>query len=480
MRKTLSVASTTLKLLFRGGAAWGLLFLASAFAVFVFYSAGGGGTLLDELRIRLEYALYASTTLLNLALIYFSCVSLRKEIDERRFHTISAAPVRRSEIWLGKFLGLLTLGGAAFLSISLALAVACLIFINGWSKPEETTALQTTFFRSYYKCAPDLSDLERQVSALYAKRLKVLIARQEAKHHKVHDEAESGGESDEEHGEHHHHHHHGAWEGDEWRARKRLLVEVRKSKQIIAPDSTAKWRFSWSPDSNQGARVLLRFKFYSNRKRSQSKGLWTVLDANGNTLWSKEFKGYPFIGHELSIPSEKMPKTRNFTLAYKEISPNFVIFPVYNNGLSIFYDNGGIFRNFCLLLFFTIAHMAVLVALSLMFSSMFSYSVAVFSAISLYAVSSFSSFFNHVLTDLSFHDQTLSTRLFSYLIQLGLWIAEGAKALPVNSWFANGVSIPLIKLLNDGAGSFIIYIGLVILIGTTVLTRKEIDKILQA
>ena len=480
MRKTLSVAATTLKLLFRGGPGWGLLLLASAFAVFIFYSAGGGETLLDELRIRLEYALYASTTLLNLALIYFSCVSLRKEIDERRFHTISAAPVRRSEIWFGKFLGLLTLGVIAFLSISLSLAVVCLLFINGWTKPEETATLGTSFFRSYYRCTPDLSDLERQVSTLYAKRLKVLIARQEAKHRNEHKKAARDGESKGGSEARHHHHHHGEWEGDEWRARKRLLAEVRKSKQIIAPNSTAKWQFTWYPDSNQGTCVLLRFKFYSNRKRSQSKGLWSILDTKGRTLWSREFKGYPFIEHELSIPSDKMPKTSVFTLAYKEISPNFVIFPVYNNGLNIFYDNGGIFKNFCLLLLFTIAHMAVLVALSLMFSSMFSYSVAVFSAISLYAVGSFSSFFNHVLTDLSFHDQTLSTKLFSHLIQVGLWVAEGAKALPVNSWFANGVSIPLIKLLNDNAASFIIYIGVIVIIGTTILKRKEIDKILQA
>jgi hypothetical protein len=471
MRKTISVAGTTLRLLFRGGAGWGLLILSSLFAVFIFFSASSGGALIDELRIRVEYALYASSTLLNLALVYFACVSLRKEIDERRFHTISAAPVHRSEIWLGKFFGVLCLGTLAFLSISISIAASCVFLISGWPKPDQVEELNSKFFRTYYKCEPDLGTLEKEVNAVYKKRLKLLVKQQKALHHH-HEEGD--------HAHHHHHHDHGKWEGETWRARKYLLAEIRKSKQIISPGSTSKWKFKWSPSSNQGNEVLLRFKFYTNRKRRESEGVWSVLDENGVALWSGNFKGYPFIEHELKIPSELMPATKEFTLTYKGTSPTFVIFPVYNNGLAILYDSGGLFKNFCYLFFFTVAHMAVLVALALMFSAMFSYSVAVFSTVSLYSVALFSSFFHHILTDLSFHDQTLSTRLFTHLIQTGLWLAEGAKALPVNFWFAQGVSIPFRKLIEENAASYIVYIILVVLIGTSVLARKEIDKILQA
>ncbi|MCK5843787.1 MAG: hypothetical protein KAG97_03705, partial [Victivallales bacterium] len=292
-----------MKLLFRGGAAWGLLVLASGFAVFIFFSAGGGDSLVDELRIRIEYALYASTTLLNLALIYFACVSLRKEIDERRFHTISAAPVRRVEIWLGKFLGVSTMGLIAFLAISIALVFSCAFLIVGWSKPEHVRELDSKFFRTYYKCQPDLADLEKRVAKNYKKSLAEMKKRKAAEHEE-HEGEEDG---------HHAHHHHGEWEGDEWRSRKHLLADIRKGKQIISPGATSQWRFRWSPKDNQGEYVLLRFKFYTNRKRRKSEGVWSVLNENNDVAWSGKFKGYSFVEHELRIPSKFMPKTSEFT-----------------------------------------------------------------------------------------------------------------------------------------------------------------------
>lgn len=474
MSKIFSVAATTLRLLFRSGAAWGLLFLTSALAMFIFFSASSGNALIDELRLRIEYSLYASTTLLNLALIYFACVSLRKEIDERRFHTIAAAPVPRGGIWLGKFLGILSLGVMSFLAISIAIAISCVVLIHGWEKPDQVDDLSRNFFRTYYQCKPDLTELEKEVALEYPKQLRELEKQKEKEYHAAADShTKKSVASEDEDSE-------AAFFGETWQERKYTLAEIRKNKQIIAPKTTATWKFNWDPKSNYGKSVLLRFKFYTNQKRRQSEGVWSVLDKDGKALWSKRFKGYPFIRHELAIPTESMPKTDEFTLAYKATSSTFVIFPVYNDGLTILYDSGGVFKNFCLLFFFVLMHMAVLVALALMFSAMFSYSVAVFATSSLYIVASFSSFFNHILTDLSFHDQTISTRLFSSLIQMGLWLAEGAKALPVKFMFAQGVSIPFLALIKDNFVSFALYLVLVVLIGTWILTRKEIDKILQA
>ena len=476
MRKIFSVAGTTLRLLFRGGAAWGLLLLTSALAVFIFFSASSGDALIDELRLRVEYSLYASTTLLNLALIYFACVSLRKEIDERRFHTISAAPVPRGGIWLGKFLGILTLGVMSFIAISIAISLSCVLLIHRWEKPDQVKDLGAQFFRTHYQCKPDLTKLEKQVALEYPKHLQALKRKEEAKHHAAADSHEQKCDG----APGHDHSHCNEWEGGDWRERKTILAELRKNKQIIAPETTAKWKFNWTPNSNYGKSVLLRFKFYTNQKRKPSEGVWSILSKDGKTLWSEKFKGYPFIRHELTIPTEFMPKTDEFTLAYQATSSTFVIFPVYNDGLTILYDSGGVFKNFCYLFAFVLMHMAVLVALALMFSAMFSYSVAVFATTSLYIVASFSSFFNHVLTDLSFHEQTLSTKLFSFLIQAGLWLAEGAKALPVKYMFAQGVSIPFWELIKDNSASFALYLALVVFIGTWILTRKEIDKILQA
>ena len=465
MKKILSVAGIVLKLFFRSGAAWGLILLTVALSVFMFFATTSDNLLVNELHLRIKYSLYAFTVLLNVALIYFSCVTLRKEIDDRKFHTIAAAPVHRGEIWLGKFLGMLSLAFTVFVVASIAIAVSCFIFISNWKNRDEVTDLRSNFFRTYYACSPDLTGLEQEIQAEYAKERKELEAEQaKEKATGVHVHSK------------HCHHDHGDLEGDTWKARKYLLTEVRKNKQIIAPGSKGKWTFRWDNSAVKGKFILLRFKFYSNQRRKKASGVWSI---EGSSKWHSDFSGYPFLTHEIKIPVDAVKGAKQLELVYTPKGSSYFIFPIYNNGITLLYDSGGLLKNYLFLLTFSLANMAVLIAMSLMFSSLFSYSVAVFIATATYITGAFSTFFQNVLTDLSFHDTTIMNTIFSKIIEFGIWVTEGTKAFPVNDMFSDGISVPVLSMIRSDGISFIIYLGAVCFFGIFALTRKEIDKILQ-
>lgn len=465
MKKILSIAGIVLKLFFRGGAAWGLIFLTVALAVFMFFATTSDNFLVNELHLRIKYSLYASTALLNVALIYFSCITLRKDIDDRKFHNIVAAPVHRGQIWLGKFVGMLILAFIGFISISIAIGASCVGFVMNWENQEEVASLNTNFFRTYYACNPDLTTIEDEINTEYAKERQLLDEKQ-AKEKKT--------------GEHIHdkhcNHDHAELEGEVWRNRKKLLNEVRKHKQIIAPGSEGRWAFKWDNSAVHGDYILLRFKFYANKRREKVSGVWSFAN---NSDWKHNFSGYPFLPHEIKIPVDVIKKTKTLNLVYTPEGSTYVIFPIYKNGITILYDSGGIFKNYLFLLLFSLAHMASLIAVSLMFSSLFSYSVAVFITTATYITGAFSSFFNNILTDLSFHDPTIINQIFSKVIAFGLWVTEGTKALPVNDMFADGISVPIFSLIRSDGGNLVLYLVAVCVIGTFALTKKEIDKILQ-
>ncbi len=477
VKKAFSVAKVTFRLFFRGGAGWGLIALVSILAGFMFFATNADNVLVNELRLRLKYSIYAFTILLNMALMYFACVSLRGDIDERRFHTVTSAPISRATVWTGKFLGTMGIGLSAFLAASATLAVCCVAFISNWSSTKDVESLRRDFFLTYYSRKPDLSEFDKAVAKEYAKRRKEL----EEEQRKHEQEKES-----EEHAHHcsspHCHHDHEELEGGKWRARKYLLFDVRREMQMIFTNKAGKWFFDWDPDALKGDYVVLKFKFYSNLRRAKVRGEWTLSDASGDAppTWTADFSGYPFTEHEMKIPVEDIPKTGRVKLVFKNKSNAYIFFPAYHDGLVLLSGHRGVFSNYLLLLLFSLAHMATLVALSLTFASLFSYSVAVFAALMMYLTAALSGLFSNVLSDLTFHDQTTWTVASHWIVKFGLWVTEGAKPFPVGGWFADGIAIPAATLVSSDGLWYLLYLAGVVAIGISALRVKEIDNIPRA
>src|SRR5258708_40342608 len=68
-------------------------------------------------QIILTYTLSAITALLGLSTLWLSCGTLARDIEECQIQVVATKPIARWQIWLGKWLGIVSLN-AALLAIS--------------------------------------------------------------------------------------------------------------------------------------------------------------------------------------------------------------------------------------------------------------------------------------------------------------------------------------------------------------------------
>src|SRR5262245_22711723 len=70
------------------------------------------GTARGFTQILLTYTLGVITTLLGLSTLWLSCGTLARDIEECQMQVVAVKPVARWQIWLGKWLGIVTLNAA--------------------------------------------------------------------------------------------------------------------------------------------------------------------------------------------------------------------------------------------------------------------------------------------------------------------------------------------------------------------------------
>src|SRR5260370_7920339 len=75
------------------------------------------GTARGFTQILLTYTLSTITALLGLSTLWLACGTLARDIEEGQIQVVATKPIARWQIWLGKWLGLLSLN-AALLAVS--------------------------------------------------------------------------------------------------------------------------------------------------------------------------------------------------------------------------------------------------------------------------------------------------------------------------------------------------------------------------
>ena len=71
----------------------------------------GDGSLAGAVRLLLNYTLGLSAALLGAAMLWTSCASVARDIEERQIQLVAVKPVHPLELWAGKWLGLAALAG---------------------------------------------------------------------------------------------------------------------------------------------------------------------------------------------------------------------------------------------------------------------------------------------------------------------------------------------------------------------------------
>jgi hypothetical protein len=162
MNKILTIVGLTWKSAFRYRLFWILVALLAAAVVVLPLLIVSDGTAKGLVQILLTYTLSATATLLGFATLWLSCGTLAKDVEECQMQMVAVKPIARWQIWLGKWLGILSLD-AAFL----ALAGISIFFLLQWRAhrltPEQQKILQEEIFVSRGSAKEPLPDFNKMV-----------------------------------------------------------------------------------------------------------------------------------------------------------------------------------------------------------------------------------------------------------------------------------------------------------------------------
>jgi len=117
IRRILTIASLTMRAAVRSRFVASLVLILLCVIIAVPATIRGDGTLVGQLQVLLHYTLGLAAIVLSIATLWAACGSISRDIEDRRIRLIAVKPVRKGEIWLGKWLGLMTLNAMLLLAV---------------------------------------------------------------------------------------------------------------------------------------------------------------------------------------------------------------------------------------------------------------------------------------------------------------------------------------------------------------------------
>jgi ABC-type transport system involved in multi-copper enzyme maturation permease subunit len=171
MNKIATIAALTWKAAFRYRLFWILLALLVAAVVGLPLMLESDGTAKGLVQILLTYTLGATATLLGFATLWLSCGSLAKDVEECQVQMVVVKPVARWQVWLGKWLGILSLN-----AVLLAFAGVAIFFTLGFRAarltPDQQKILREEIFVSRGSAKEQLPDFKKIVAEQMKKAVK--------------------------------------------------------------------------------------------------------------------------------------------------------------------------------------------------------------------------------------------------------------------------------------------------------------------
>ncbi len=477
MKQIWSVAKLSFRLPFRRGGGWLLCGLTMAVAVFMFLVSRSDGVLVNELRLRIRFGLLFSTSLFSLALLWCACISMRGDLDAKRLQMLTAYPIKRAYIYIGKWLGLFMFAGAGLLGVMVAVAVPALIMIQTWDKPDELAALKRDYWRVHREVRPIIADAHK-------------LALEEAAGLKLAGKFPT--------------------DQPEYEVLNAIKAQIIRRQQLVPRNGQRRWPFRLGRAPRYGEEFILRYRFYAH-ERQPVTGRWAIaVSQDGSHFYQvahRPISAQPFKTHELRFPTRLIPPNGELIVIFQGIDNPGLIF--YNStGLKLYYDNGAWPGNLAVFFLVGLAHFAVVITVGLTVATAFTFSVACFVSTVLYFLALASDFFGQFLRESQVEGRgSFGEAIVGGIIKLGLFLTTGME--PPNAVYPLSEAISItpdqlgmyvtratgamlfspLKVFSESlfasfraAGldlfaGFLFYFLLISFLGIWLLTRKELDRI---
>jgi hypothetical protein len=316
------------------------------------------GTARGFTQILLTYTLSTITALLGLSTLWLSCGTLARDIEECQIQVVATKPIARWQIWLGKWLGLVSLNAAL-----LALSGACVYSLLEW-RANKLPADEQKILREQVLVARGSAREKNYDAEIDAEAAQVLQERLKSSPVTTVDLPE---------------------------VQRQIREQVKAAYQVVQPGYSRTWQIDLGSAKNylHNQPLQLRIKFNAAQKSSSGTylALWEVGVPDTAKLWRTEtpMSLAPDTVHEFQIPPD-LPDT-NGVLTITFVNPNntALLFPL-EDGMEVLYPEGGFALNFARGLAIIFCWMALVAALGLAAASFLSFPVATFFSLAMLVV----------------------------------------------------------------------------------------------
>ena len=307
------------------------------------------GTARGFTQILLTYTLSVITALLGLSTLWLACGTLARDIEECQMQMVATKPIARWQIWLGKWLGIMSLNAAL-----LALSGACVYGLLQWRASRLPAAEQTVLrqqvlvARGSAREASFSADIDADTERILQARLK------NSPVDKV----------------------------DVPEVRKQIKEQVKADYQLVPSGIRRRWQIHLGFAKNflRDKPLQLRVKFNTAQRNASGTFIayWQVGVPETARIWNSEPMSLaPDTFHEFQIPANLFDDQGVLTIDFINPNDTALLFPL-DEGMEVLYPEGGFTLNFARGLGIIFCWMALLAALGLMAASFLTFPVAAF------------------------------------------------------------------------------------------------------
>src|SRR6266550_1301343 len=411
------------------------------------------GTARGFTQILLTYTLSVITALLGLSTLWLACGTLARDIEECQMQVVATKPIARWQIWLGKWLGILSLN-AALLAISGGSVYALLQYRATKLPPDQQTVLRNEVLvaRGSVRERSHDKDIEAETDRLMQQTLQKTSVSS----------------------------------GDLRLLRQQFKERIKGEFQLVAPGAPRPWQIDLGLAKHflrdQPLYLRVKFNTANNGPNGTFGALWFVGVPQKTQLWRSELMSLaPDTFHEFEIPPNLFDENGVLTIQF--VNPNNValLFPL-QEGMEVLYRESGFGVNFVRGLGIIFCWMALLAALGLASASFLSFPVAAFFSLSLLTMALSSGTLANVVSEgtlMGFSGESGATHspvdtVVVPVFHAALQVINLAKEFsPIDS-LSTGRSITWVQLLQAFGQIVLLLGGLIGAFGMAVFSRREL------
>lgn len=356
MQRVLAICALTWKAAFRLRLFWVILGLLFVIVIALPLLITDDGTARGFTQIILTYTLSVIAAMLGLTTLWTACGTLAKDIEECQIQMIAVKPVSRWQIWIGKWLGLVTMN-----AVLLALSGACVYGLM------------------LYRAGKLPIEQQRQL------RNEVLVARGTAREASVDVEVQQ--EADRRLGERMQANPIPA--GSLPEVKRQLVEQVKAEYEVVPSGFMRQWEVKIPTHQKLRETPLqLRIKFNASDFSTMVPfvGVWQVGVPSKTKVWqSRPMSLAAEAFHEFEIPAGMIDENGVLTVTFINSNKIALLFPL-QDGFEVLYPMGGFAGNFARGLVILLCWLMLLATVGLSASTFLSFPVAAFVSLALLGV----------------------------------------------------------------------------------------------